>query len=60
MLTYNNRLKKLILPEYGRNIQNMVDYCMTLENRDERNDCATAIVDAMRTLFPPTDRKSVV
>lgn len=54
MLTYNNRLKKLILPEYGRNIQNMVDYCMTLENRDERNDCAAAIVDAMRTLFPPT------
>ena len=30
MLTYNNRLKKLVLPEYGRNIQNMVDYCTTI------------------------------
>ncbi len=54
MLTYNNRLKKLILPQYGRNIQNMVDYCMGIEDRDERNDCAAAIIDAMRTLFPPT------
>lgn len=54
MLTYTNRLKKLILPEYGRNIQNMVDYCLTIEDRDERNICATTIIDAMQTLFPVT------
>ena len=54
MLTYNNRLKQLILPEYGRNIQNMVDHCATIENRDERNLCAATIVDSMRILFPPT------
>lgn len=54
MLTYTNRLKKLILPQYGRNIQNMVDYCLTIEDRDERNECAAAIIDAMRVLFPPT------
>ncbi len=54
MLTYNNRLKKLILPEYGRNIQNMVDYCLTIEDRYERTDCAASIIDAMRVLFPPT------
>ncbi len=54
MLTYTNRLKKLILPEYGRNIQNMVDYCTTIEDRDERNICAATIVDAMQTLFPAT------
>ncbi len=52
MLTYNNRLKKLVLPEYGRNIQNMVDYCTTIEDREERNICATTIIDAMMTLFP--------
>lgn len=54
MLTYTNRLKKLILPEYGRNIQNMVDYCTAIEDRDERNICAATIVDAMQTLFPAT------
>lgn len=54
MLTYTNRLKKLVLPEYGRNIQNMVDYCCTIENRDERNQCASAIIEAMQILFPAT------
>lgn len=53
MLTYNNRLKQLILPEYGRNIQNMVDHCTTIEDREQRNLCAASIVDAMRILFPP-------
>lgn len=54
MLTYNNHLRKLILPEYGRNIQNMVDHCMTIEDREERTLCAATIVDAMFTLFPAT------
>lgn len=52
MLTYTNHLKKLILPEYGRNIQNMVDHCLTLEDREERTACAHTIVRAMMTLFP--------
>ena len=30
MLTYNSQLKKLVLPEYGRNVQQMVDYCLTV------------------------------
>lgn len=54
MLTYTNRLKKLILPEYGRNIQNMVDYCQTIADRDERNACAATIIASMQTLFPAT------
>lgn len=52
MLTYNTHLTKLILPEYGRNIQQMVEHCLTLEDRDARNACANAIVDAMITLHP--------
>lgn len=51
-MTYNNRLRPLILPEYGRNIQQMVDHCVTIEDRDERNACAASIVRAMQTLFP--------
>lgn len=52
MLTYNTRLKKLILPEYGRNIQRMVDHCITIEDRDERTKCARSIIVTMGNLFP--------
>lgn len=52
MLTYTNHQKKLILPEYGRNIQNMVDHCLTIEDRAERTACARTIVRTMMTLFP--------
>lgn len=54
MLKYNTHLKKLILPEYGRNIQSMVDHCLTIADRNERTDCAYAIAITMETLFPPT------
>ena len=53
MLTYKNRLRALVLPEYGRNIQNMVDHCLTIDDRDERTRCARSIVDAMSRLLPP-------
>lgn len=52
MLTYNTQLKPLPLPEYGRNIQSMVDYCLTLADRNERTKCAYTIISAMSTIFP--------
>ncbi len=52
MLTYNSQLKKLVLPEYGRNIQQMIDYCCTIEDREERNKCARSIINTMSNLFP--------
>ncbi|MCC8070732.1 MAG: DUF4290 domain-containing protein [Bacteroidales bacterium] len=52
MLLYNTQLKKLILPEYGRNIQKMVDHCLTIQDREERTRCARTIVATMATLFP--------
>ncbi len=52
MLTYNTQLKELKLPEYGRNIQQMVDFCRTIDDRDERTQCAYTIINSMRTLFP--------
>lgn len=51
-LDYNTKRKKLILPEYGREIQKMVDYCMTLPDRDERLRCAKTIVDTMERMNP--------
>lgn len=52
MLEYNNQKKNLILPEYGRNIQQMVEYCTSIENRGERNRCANTIIQTMGNLFP--------
>lgn len=52
MLTYNTQRRPLILPEYGRNIQEMVDYCVTIPDFNERTACAYGIVAAMSALFP--------
>ena len=51
-MKYNTNLKRLSLPEYGRNIHNMVDYCVTIEDREERNHCANAIISIMGNMFP--------
>lgn len=51
-MEYNTQLKKLALPEYGRNIQNMVDYCLTVKDREERKRCANTIINIMGNLFP--------
>lgn len=51
-MKYNTNAKRLALPEYGRNIQNMVDHCLTIENREERNRCANAIISIMGNMFP--------
>lgn len=40
------------MPEYGRQVQQMVDYCLTLPTREERNACAQAIVDTICRLNP--------
>lgn len=51
-IPYNTGMPNLPLPEYGRNIQNMVDYCVEIPDREERTACAYGIVDVMKTLFP--------
>ena len=49
-----NYLEKadLIMPEYGRNIQNMIQYAATIPDREERTRCARTIIDIMGNLFP--------
>jgi len=51
-LELNSARPDLIIPEYGRNIQRMVEFAMTLENREERNQCCRAILSVMGQLFP--------
>ncbi len=42
----------MILPEYGRNIQKMVEYAIQIEDREERNKAALAIISIMGNLNP--------
>ena len=51
-MKYNTEEKKLVMPEYGRNIQNMVDYCVAIEDREERKRCANTIINIMGNMFP--------
>ncbi|GHT72360.1 hypothetical protein AGMMS50262_00770 [Bacteroidia bacterium] len=51
-MRYNTQEKQLILPEYGRNIQNMVDYCVSLSEKEDRTKCANAIINIMGNMFP--------
>ena len=51
-MKYNTVEKQLILPEYGRSVQKLVDYCVTIEDREERNRCANAIISIMGNLYP--------
>jgi hypothetical protein len=51
-MDYNTQLPHLILPEYGRNIHRMVEYCLSLTDRTERNRCANAIILVMGQLNP--------
>ncbi len=51
-MEYNTQLPKLEIPEYGRNIQVMIDHCIKIEDREERNKCARAIIQIMGQLNP--------
>lgn len=51
-IPYNTGFPQMPLPEYGRNIQNMVDYCVEIPDRDERTACAYGIISVMKQLFP--------
>lgn len=51
-LDYNTQREKLILPEYGREVQNMVDHAVSLTDKDERQQCAETIVAIMARMFP--------
>jgi len=51
-LEYNSERTHLIIPEYGRHIQKLVNHCISLEDIAERNKMAKAIVDVMGNLQP--------
>ena len=51
-MEYNTELPQLVISEYGRNIQKMVDHALTIADREERNRVARSIIDVMGQLNP--------
>ncbi|MCL4855837.1 MAG: DUF4290 domain-containing protein [Flavobacteriales bacterium] len=49
---YNTRRPHMVIPEYGRNIQKMVEHAISIENREERNRVAQSIINVMGQLNP--------
>ena len=51
---YNSNRPHLIIPEYGRNIQRMIEYAQTLDNKEERNKCVRAVISVMTLITART------
>ena len=53
-MDYNTKRDKLIMPEYGRGIQQMVEHCKTIADKDERMLCARTIINTMANMAEQT------
>ena len=51
-LLYNTERKSLRLPEYGRNVQKMIEYLRSIPDREKRNQQARAVVKVREILNP--------
>ncbi len=51
-MEYNTVRSKLLMPEYGRNVQRMVEYLLTIEDPAKRLKNAEAVIELMGTLNP--------
>ena len=56
-MDYNTTREKLIMPEYGRGIQQMVEHCKSIADREERMRCAYSIISTMATMAEQTADK---
>lgn len=51
-MEYNSSRTKLLMPQYGRNVQKMVEYLLTIEDRQKRLQQAELVIDLMSILTP--------
>lgn len=51
-MDYNTSKNKLLLREYGRNVQKLVEHALTIQDKEERNRFAQAIIELMGNLNP--------
>ncbi|MHC5353498.1 DUF4290 domain-containing protein [Myroides sp. LJL115] len=51
-LNYNTLREQLVIPEYGRHIQSMINHICTIEDREQRNKAAQYAIDVMGSMNP--------
>lgn len=51
-MEYNSSLNKLILPEYGRNVQKLVENAVVIEDKEEREKYVDKIINLMGRMYP--------
>ncbi len=51
-MKYNTKREALIIPEYGRHVQEMINHAVTLEKKDEQQKCVDAIIAFMGQMNP--------
>lgn len=58
LFQYNTQSKKLIISEYGRSFQNMVEHVLSIADRDKRLKMAEALISVMEILNPSVKEQS--
>ena len=51
-LEYNSERNHLVIPEYGRHVQKMVEHCLEEKDKDKRSKMAQATVEVMASIHP--------
>ena len=51
-LEYNTQREQILIAEYGRNVQKMIEHALTIEDNEERNKAAQTIITAMAMVNP--------
>ena len=58
MFEYNTSRNYLVIKEYGRNVQKMIEYAITIKDRQKRTETAKAIIRVMAEIHPDTKESS--
>jgi len=51
-MEYNTEREQLIIPEYGRHVQTMINHATALTDKAEQQKCVNAIIDFMGQMNP--------
>ena len=51
-MQYNTRRDSLIIPEYGRHVQNMINHAKSIKDKQEQQKCVEAIISFMGQMNP--------
>jgi hypothetical protein len=55
---YNTSREGIILKEYGRNVQKLVNYIRTVPDKDKRTELATTLIELIKQLAPGSQRSA--